>query len=161
VHEHVVPGVEAHHLLGHVIRRAALCRQGDRHADVHVIGNRHRRAGVGERMRGVAAEARQRGYPLADLKVVHAGAERVDPPDNFVAEDRWHGRGVLIQSVPRRHIRIIEAERLDRDAQLTGGGFGRRRIAQLEGLRRIAGSYQVHRSHDCSSAAVLIGASPC
>ncbi len=152
LNEHVIAGVQPHHLFGAEPRRPPLRRQRRGDAGVHLLGNPYRGARIGDRAGGVTPETRQGDDSLPDAAGIDLRPDAVDPPDDLVAEECGQRRRIPIQAATSRHVGEIQTKGLDRDAHLSRSRVGCGDLTNLERLVRAA----VLLQKDCLHVAQMI-----
>src|SRR5205085_277983 len=95
-----------------------------------------------------------------DRRLGDAGAERIDATDDLVAEHAGDRRRIHIRALPGRDVGVVEAERLDGDAYLPGGGLRRRPLLDLEGFLRRAVADEDDGSHAAHIDRRIAGVEP-
>ena len=87
-----------------------------------VIGQRPDSRGIGQHFFSQPAIAEHRDYPVADLAVGHAFAQRIDHPGDFTTGRIGPLRLELIEVLNHQHVGEIDRASLDRNPDLTWAG---------------------------------------
>jgi hypothetical protein len=73
--------------------------------------------------------------------------DRIDSADDLVAKHGWKGRGILIRTVARRDVGVVEAESFNGNTKLTGTRLRSGCFTQLESAVRCAVANEVEGLH--------------